>query len=141
MESARSVFSPVNETPSSFFIGEGYGLHQLADSVRCLVINLGDKGWIAVRRLRRFIGVPAFKISPADTICAPGSLPAAVVPAYPSKPNFPQCLTGAKACDALSAMRTVGTSGPNLVQLSHSARRNGIQRRPASILHSFRGQR
>ena len=141
MESARSVFSPVNETSSSFFIGEGNGLHQLADSVRCMVINLANKGWIAVRRLRRVIGVPGFKISPADTICAPGSLLAGVVPAYASKPNFRQCLTGAKDCGALSATRMLPTSGPNLVQLSHSTRRNRIERTPASILHSLRGQR
>jgi hypothetical protein len=96
---------------------------------------------IAVRRVRQVIAVPAFTMSPADTICARGSIPVGVVPAYLSKPDFSQCLTGAKACDALSAMRLVGTSGPNLVPLSDSARRNGIERTPASILHSLGGQR
>src|SRR5260221_9587564 len=101
----------------------------------------GTTPCIAVRRVRQVIAMPAFAISSADTICAPGSLPAGVVPAYLSKPDLRQCLTGAKACDALSAMRLVGTSGPNLVPLSDSARHNGFERTPASILHSLGGQR
>src|SRR5262249_20174278 len=92
-------------------------LKVLSEHVPCVVVKLGPKGAMAVRRGETFTA-PGFRVDAVDTTGAGDSFAAGFVSASLRGASIEECLRVANACGALSTRRAGGTAAqPDAAEL------------------------